>query len=630
MGAARKLLKYMRPYVFFAVIGPVFMALEVAMDLLQPNLMQRIIDHGIANQDSSYIIQMGMAMLLVAVVGVIGGVGSSIFASRAAANFAADVRVQVYDKTKRLSSRNIDQLGTGKLITILTNDIQTLQQATLMTLRVFVRGPLLFIGSITVIWLTTRELFPVLLIAIPLLLVNLYFFTMQSGRLYLKVQEAMDKVNSKLQETLSGIRVIKAFDHQDYEKADFQKVNDHLMRRNMTAEQLIFILMPIMMLIINMAIVGGLWLGGAKVYLGQIQVGKIVAFINYLNIMMMGLMASSNVIMLIARAFSSAGRIVEVLETEIDIEDGVINKGTARNQKLGDDIEGARAEETNIKYINSENIEKLEKLGKTETVSTVEGHKENYEKEAYVLEFVDVTFAYGDGKDSCEPVLKNINLKIKKGETIGIIGPTASGKSSLIKLIPRLYDPQEGRIYLDGRDVRDYPLTELRSRIAMVPQKAQLFSGTIRYNLEFGKDPITDEDISRTLDRAAAREFVDRLEAGYDYVLNQGASNLSGGQKQRLAMARAFIREADIIILDDATSAIDALSEAQVRRALAQDFPDQTKIIISAKISSILDADQIILLKEGQVVGQGKHEDLLATNKLYQEIYDLQLGRGGA
>ncbi|MBO0991954.1 ABC transporter ATP-binding protein [Bacillus sp. SD088] len=574
MKEIKKLLKFIKPYTVFAILGPLLMCMEVAMDLLQPTFMQKMIDVGIANQDNGYVIKLGLITLVSAFIGLIGGAGSSVYAAKAAVHFSTDIRRAVFKKTERFSNQNTDAFGTGKLMTILTNDISTMQQAVIMTLRIFVRGPLLFIGSIVIVWFTARELFPILLVSIPILVALIYFFSVKSGKLFTKVQKAMDQVNTKLQEMLAGIRVIKAFDRHEYEKGRFKTVNDLLTKRNMTAEQLILTLMPMMMLVVNMGIIAGLWLGVIKMNEGILQVGVILAFINYLNIMMNGLMSSSHVLMQIARSFPSAERIVQVLDTEIDI---------------------------------------------TESAHSVAGHMIEGD-----IEFRDVFFSYSKNG---EYVLKNISFTAKAGETIGIIGATGSGKSTLVKLIPRLYDPDSGEILIDGINVKDLPLETLRSAIGFVPQKAMLFSGTIKENFQFGKEDVTEEDMDVAAQSAAASEFIDRLDGKYEHLLMQGATNLSGGQKQRLSMARAFIRDPKMVVLDDSTSAIDALSEFAVQEALGRNFSATTVLIIASKISSIIDADQILVMEDGTIEANGTHDELLLKSDVYRNIYYSQSGK---
>ncbi|MGE8080783.1 ABC transporter ATP-binding protein [Peribacillus loiseleuriae] len=574
MKSLKKLLQYVKPYTLFAILGPFLMCIEVAMDLLQPTIMQHIIDVGIANQDNAYVVKLGLLMLLTAFVGLIGGAGSSIYSTKAAVHFATDIRRDVFRKTEQFSNQNTDSFGTGKLITIVTNDIAAVQQALMMTLRVFVRGPLLFIGSVVIVWFTARELFPVLFVAIPILIAFIYYFSAKSGKLFAKVQKAMDQVNTKLQETLAGIRVIKAFDRQDYEKENFKTVNNLLMKRNMSAEQVILTLMPIMLFVVNIGVVAGLWMGAIKVNEGTLQVGVILAFINYLNIIMNGLMTSSHVLMQITRSFTSADRIHQVLDTEIDI-----------------------TEPESLVFLPA-----------------IRGE----------VEFKQVNFSYSKNG---EYVLKNISFQAKAGEKIGIIGSTGSGKSTLVKLIPRLYDPDSGAILIDGVNIKEYSLEKLRTAIGFVPQKATLFSGTIEENLRFGKEEATTLEMESVAQSAAASEFINRFEGKFAHELMQGATNLSGGQKQRLSMARAFIRKPKILILDDSTSAIDALSESAVQEALKQDYSDTTVFIISAKISSIMDADQILVVDDGRIEASGTHEELLAKSRVYRDIYITQSGK---
>jgi ATP-binding cassette, subfamily B, multidrug efflux pump len=577
MKSVKKLLPYMKPYTLVALFGPFLMTIEVAMDLLQPSIMQKMIDEGITNHDQGYVIKFGLFMLLSAIIGLIGGAGSGIYASKAAVHFSSDVRRDVFKKMEQFSNQNTDSFGTGKLITIVTNDITAIQSAITMTLRIFVRGPLLFIGSVAIVWMTARELFPILLVAIPILILLIYYFSKKSSELFANVQKAVDKVNTKLQETLAGIRVIKAFDREDYEKKQFLQINELLTKRNLSSEQVVFTLMPLMLFIVNVGIIFGLWFGAIKVNEGTLQVGVILAFINYLNIMLNGLMSSSNVLMQIARAFSSADRIVDVLDTEIAI--------TEPDQP----------------------ISQREVCGE--------------------VEFKNVNFSYSKNGEN---VIKDITFKANAGEKIGIIGPTGSGKSTLMKLIPRLYDPDSGTIFLDGIDSKVYSLQNLREAISFVPQKAMLFSGSIEENLRYGKDASSTTDMIAACEAAAAQEFIDKLEDGFSHPLMQGATNLSGGQKQRLSMARAFIRGPSILVLDDSTSAIDAISEEKVQQALKQNYPKTTVFIISSKISSIVDADKILVMEDGMIEAIGTHQELLRKSKLYQDIYISQTGKEDA
>ncbi|ABY43469.1 ABC transporter related [Bacillus mycoides] len=574
MKSFRKLLQYLKPYMFFAIIGPLFMVLEVAMDLIQPTIMQHIIDVGIANRDLNYVIKMGLLMIGAAAIGLVGGLGCMMYSTKAAVNFATDIRKDVFAKIETFSSKNRDSFGTGKLLTIVTNDITSIQSAMTMTLRVLVRGPLLFIGSIIIVFVTARDLFPILLVVVPVLLVAIVLIAGQSSGSFKRVQEALDKVNTKLQENLSGVRVIKAYVRQKYEIAQFEKVNTSLTEINIRAIQIISLMMPIIMLVVNSGIVATLWIGGEKVFNGTLQVGAILAFINYLNIILMSLMSISMVFIQIARAFPSADRVQQVLHTEVDI--------------------------------------------------TTEGDVYEPKQVGGNVEFKNVSYSYTKNN---EYVLKDISFTVRKGEKIGIIGSTGSGKSTLAKLLPRLYDVDQGEICIDDVNVKAYDLQKLRASIGFVPQKALLFSGSIEENLRYGKEDATYDELELASSSACATEFINKLEDSYEYNLTQGATNLSGGQKQRISIARALVRKPSILVLDDSTSAVDAKSEAVIQEALRTRYSGTTTFLIASKISSIIDADKILVLNNGELVGNGTHEALLATCEVYQEIY---LSQGGS
>lgn len=574
MKSFRELLQYLKPYMFFAIIGPLFMVLEVAMDLIQPTIMQHIIDVGIANRDLNYVIKMGLLMIGAAAIGLVGGLGCMMYSTKAAINFATDIRKDVFAKIETFSSKNRDSFGTGKLLTIVTNDITSIQSAITMTLRVLVRGPLLFIGSIIIVFVTARDLFPILLVVVPVLLAAIVLIAGQASGSFKRVQEALDKVNTKLQENLSGVRVIKAYVRQKYEISQFEKVNTSLTEINIRAIQIISLMMPIIMLVVNGGIVATLWIGGEKVFNGTLQVGAILAFINYLNIILMSLMSISMVFIQIARAFPSADRVQQVLHTEVDI----ITEGDVYEPKQ------------------------------------VDGN----------VEFKNVSYSYTKNN---EYVLKDISFTVRKGEKIGIIGSTGSGKSTLAKLLPRLYDVDQGEICIDDVNVKAYDLQKLRASIGFVPQKALLFSGSIEENLRYGKEDATYDELELASSSACATEFINNLDDSYQYNLTQGATNLSGGQKQRISIARALVRKPSILVLDDSTSAVDAKSEAVIQEALRSRYSGTTTFLIASKISSIIDADKILVLNNGELVGNGTHEALLATCEVYQEIY---LSQGGS
>lgn len=574
MQAIKQLGGFLGPYKFFTLIAPLLMVLEVTMDLLQPTIMQHMIDTGIANSDNPYVLKMFIWMLMSAVFGLVGGIGCSYYSSKAAIQFASDVRQSLFEKMMTYSAKERDAFTTGKLITILTSDVESVQRAFMMTLRIFVRGPLLFIGAVIIVFVTARELFSILLIIVPILIIAMYFFTKYSGVLYRRVQEAIDGVNTKLQENLAGIRVVKAFRRETQQIEQFSGLNDTLTKRFITAEQIVGVLVPFTMFVVNLAIVAALWLGAIKVEAGTLQVGVILAFINYLTIILNGLMTSSMVLMQIARAIPSGERIVDVLNKEVAVKEA--------ENPLTSPIQGA-------------------------------------------IDFHNVSYRY---YETAEDVLKNITFSVKPGQTVGLIGKTGSGKSTLVKLLPRLFDPTGGEIHLDGKPLKDYAISTLRNHIGFTSQKALLFSGAIDHNIRLGKEDATSEELQQALDAACATEFVDRLDKGLAYELSQGATNLSGGQKQRLALTRALVRQPAILVLDDTTSALDSASEKHVQQAIGNQYKDTTTFIVASKIASIQQADLILVVEDGEIVGQGTHQQLLQNNKPYQAIYASQQKAG--
>ncbi|QPQ35448.1 ABC transporter ATP-binding protein [Lysinibacillus sp. JNUCC-52] len=574
MQAVRQLGRFLGPYKFFTLIAPLLMVLEVTMDLIQPTIMQHMIDTGIANNDNPYVFKMFIFMLISAVLGLVGGLGCSIYSSKAAIHFASDIRQSLYEKMMTYSAKERDAFTTGKLITILTSDVESIQRAFMMTLRIFVRGPLLFIGAVVIVFVTARELFSILLVIVPILIIAMYFFTKYSGVLYRKVQEAIDGVNTKLQENLAGIRVVKAFRREKHQVEQFGDLNDALTKRFITAEQIVGVLVPFTMFVVNLGIVAALWLGAIKVEAGTLQVGVILAFINYLTIILNGLMSSSMVLMQIARALPSGERIVDVLNKEVAVQEAA--------QPITSSIQGT-------------------------------------------IEFQNVSYRY---YETSEDVLKNITFSVKAGQTVGLIGKTGSGKSTLVKLLPRLFDPTSGSILLDGKPLNQYALTTLREHIGFTSQKALLFSGSIEKNIRLGKEAATQEQLNQALEGACASEFVEKLERGLAHELSQSATNLSGGQKQRLALTRAFVRQPTILVLDDTTSALDSASEKHVQQAISEHFQETTTFIVASKITSIQQADLILVLEDGEIVGQGTHQQLLQSNQPYQAIYASQQKAG--
>lgn len=567
--------RYLAPYKAVAFLAPLFMVFEVTMDLIQPTIMQHIIDNGIAEGNTAYVIKMFIFMILAAIGGLIGGIGCSIFASRAAVNFATDLREAVFTATMFFSSKNKHDVGVGTLITNVTSDVETLQRAVMMTLKVFVRGPLLFVGAIIIVFMTARELFSLLLIIVPILMVLIILFTTLSGKVFGRVQKQMDRVNTFMQENLAGVRVVKAFNRSKHQIDHFTAINDKLADRSIRAEKVVGTLSPLSMFVINLGMMATLWLGVLKVEQGALEVGVILAFINYLTLIMNGIMSASNVLIQIARAVPSAKRVKRVLHTTTTIQ--------TPQQAVTTAIRGD-------------------------------------------MTFENVSFYY---YNKLEYVLQDISFHVKAGETLGVIGMTGSGKSSLARLIPRLYDVQKGQVRIDDVPVTQYDLQTLRDAIGFAPQQAILFSGTVAEQLWFGREDASPAQMNWALASSASLEFVERFDDQLDHHIDQGGRNLSGGQRQRLAMARAFIRQPSILILDDTTSAVDAVSERQIQTSIARDFAEATKVIIASKIASIQHADHILVLEDGHMVGYGTHAELLANNEVYQEIAATQQQQGG-
>lgn len=572
-----KLLKYLKPYWKAALIAPLFMVFEVFFDLLQPMLMQRIIDVGIASGDASYILTTGLLMIFVAVLGAFAGIGCVIFSTIAAQSFGADLRNDLFKKVQSLSYSNLDKLETGHLVTRLTDDVNQAQNLVMNMLRLLVRSPFLLIGALVMAYVTSPELAPIVLVVVPILLVVLGIIIKMTFPMFKKVQTKLDKVNATLQENLSGIRVVKAFVRKDYEIQRFKDFNGELTDVNIQASRRVALIFPFILLILNLGVVAVLWIGGLEVSYGNIEVGQIMAFINYLMQIMASLMIIGMVLMSVSKAEASSSRIIEVFGEEPAVRN-------PENPLADRPIRGD-------------------------------------------ITFNDVTFSF-DGSEG-DPVLKNLNLDIRSGETIAILGATGSGKSTLVQLIPRLYEATSGTITIDGIDIKAYDKDFLRRNIGLVHQKALLFSGSIENNIRYGKKEATDEEIRTAVEISQSAEFIDTFEQGLNTSVSQKGGNLSGGQKQRLSMARALVRKPPIIIFDDSTSAVDVQSEAKIQKGLKENLGHSTVIYVAQKITSIIDADKIIVLDDGKISGIGTHESLLANNPIYQDIFDSQIGREG-
>lgn len=554
-----------------AILAPLFMCVEVAMDLLQPTLMSQIIDIGIANHDMDYVLSAGGKMLAVAVVGLIGGIGCGLMSSIAAIHLAQSVREALFAKLQTFSFIELDRFKTSSLITRLTNDVTQVQQTVMMGLRVAVRAPLMCLGGIIMATLLSKELAVVFLAVIPLILLFVVLICLKTFPLFRGMQEKIDQVNKIMRENLLGIRVIKAFTMEDTQKKYFGEANDDLMGRSIKAQNITMLLMPIVMLIVNLSVVIVLWYGGQLANEGRIETGKIMAFINYLIQIMHSLMMVVMLVINFSRAKVSADRINEVLEVVPSIKDS----------------------------------------GEAKTI------------ESYDVEFRDVSFRYHPPGDY---VLKNISFNVEEGEKIGIIGSTGSGKSSLVGLISRLYDVSSGAVLIGGKDVRHLKLKDLREYMGVVLQESILFSGTIDENLRFGNEKSSTEEIEKATRDAQAYEFVSQKEEGYESIVEQRGKNLSGGQKQRLSIARTLLKNVHILILDDATSALDMRTEGRLQEALKERMTGKTVFTIAQRISSVVDSDKIIVLEDGEISGIGTHKQLLSSNDIYRSIAISQLG----
>lgn len=572
----KKLLSYLKPYWKAALLAPILMLIEVICDLSQPTLLASIVDNGVAKSNLPYILNTGVLMLGIALIGMAGGMGCSVASSIASQNFGASLRSAVFKKIQLLSPLNIDRFKTSSLVTRLTNDITQLQTVVLMSLRIMVRAPLLFIGGIIMAVSLNARLALILTVSIPLLAAVIYYRMKKSTPLFSYMQEKLDRVNAVIRENLSGIRLIKAFVRADHEKKRFATANDELMYATLRAFNLVITMMPIVMLIMNFSIVAVLWFGGWDIDRGNMEVGEIIAFVNYITQILFSLMMIGNILLFVSRASASAERVNEVLDTDIDIKN---------------------ADNPDFTPLSSGEVA-----------------------------FENVSFGYSGDKNQL--VLKEISFYAPSGKTIAILGSTGSGKSTLVNLIPRFYDVTSGQVTVDKRDVRSMDLATLRSGMGIVPQDTILFSGTIKDNIRWGKEDATDEEIIEAARVAQAHEFIMSFPEGYDTQLGQRGVNLSGGQKQRIAIARAIIKKPPILILDDSTSAVDVVTEQRIQKALKEFIRGSTIFIIAQRISSVMDADKILVLNEGRIEAEGTHEELLKSSPLYQDIYNSQLGEG--
>ena len=577
----KKLLVYLKDYKKESVLGPLFKLLEATFELIVPLVMAAIIDTGVATGDKSYIMKMCMVLVLLAVFGLTCSITAQYFAAKAAVGFATKLRHALFAHIESLSFTEMDTVGTATLITRMTSDVNQVQNGVNLVLRLFLRSPFIVFGAMVMAFTIDVKAALVFVVTIPLLSIIVFGIMLISIPLYKKVQSALDKVLGITRENLTGSRVIRAFNKEDDEKVHFNENNDLLTRAQIYVGKISALMNPLTYVIINGAIVVLVWTGAVRVDNGYITQGEVVALINYMSQILVELVKLANLIININKSIACGNRIQSIFEMQPSITDG-----------------------------SGQKVDKVQ----TDTA-------DRSEEAEYAVEFSHVGLTYAGAGDES---LTDIDFKVKKGETIGIIGGTGSGKSSVVNLIPRFYDVTSGFIKVDGKDVKDYPLEELRGKIGTVLQKAVLFHGTIRENLKWGNPDATEEDLNRAITVAQAKEFIDNKEGRLDFEIEQGGKNLSGGQRQRLTIARAVVKKPEILILDDSASALDFATDAALRKAIREMEGETTVFIVSQRAASIQHADRIVVLDDGKIVGLGTSEELLESCEVYQEIYNSQ------
>ena len=577
MNDFRRVLKYLSPYRKEAIMATILLALVVVTDLSIPRLVQVIIDQGVAAGDMPLIVRTSLLMIGASVLSAAFMVGNTIFAVRASKSFEADLRESLFKKIQTFSFGNLDDFTTGQLLTRLTSDINQIHMIVLMGLRMFTRAPLMFIGSVSIMFATNSRLASIMFVLLPLTIVLVAIFVRIVQPLFTRVQERLEYMNQVLQENLSGIRVVKSFVRRDHENQKFEGANVELYGTSLRVTQLLSVFFPIIMALLNLGTVAIIYYGGLQVFEGTASVGQIMAFINYLFSTMFPILMLSMMAGQVSAATASSRRIMQVLDSEPEVQD-------KPDAIALDEMKGR-------------------------------------------VVFEDVAFSYRD--DGGDPVLTGVSFAAEPGETVAILGSTGSGKSSLINLIPRFYDVSGGRVTIDGVDVRDLRMDDLRRHVGISLQEAVLFSGTIRDNIRYGLPDASDEEVVAAAKAAQAHEFITGFPEGYDTMVGQRGVNLSGGQKQRVAIARALLVRPTILILDDSTSAVDVETEALIEEALEELMKDRTSFVIAQRISTVLKADKIIVLDDGQVAAEGNHDTLMETSPIYREIYESQLGDGG-
>ncbi len=575
-----KVLRYLKPYWLFALLCPLAMILEVSMDLLQPTLMSDIVDNGIlgdaaADENLRYVLITGLKMLMFSLIGCFGGIASAAFGTAAAQKMGNDLRKDAFAKVMHMSFQQTDKFTTGSLVTRLTNDITAIQEFVAMSLRMFVRTGMQFIGGIAVILTLNVNFGIVLVISLPVQLIAVAIIMKKASPLFSIVQSRLDKVNSVVQENVSGARVVKAFTREEYEINRFDNANTDLMTTNLKVQKLLATLNPILMIIMNASVIAIIMIGGFQVEAKAMQVGEVMAAVTYITQILMSVMMVGMMFQQVSRSAASMKRVNEVLSTNPVISDG--------NKSADSDNSGT-------------------------------------------VEFRNVGFSYPGS--SGKPVLSGIDLKVGKGQMIAILGSTGCGKTSLVNLVPRFYDATNGDVLVDGVNVKDYDVDTLRSKIGVVLQKSELFSGTVAENIRWGCETATDEEVKTAAKIAQAEEFIDGFNDGYDTMISEKGASLSGGQKQRMAIARAIIKKPEILIFDDSTSALDLSTEAKLHKALRENLSGVTVIMIAQRIASVMRADKIAVLENGSICAFGTHKELMESSSVYRDIYYSQMKQG--
>ncbi len=575
-----KVLRYLKPYWFFALLCPLAMILEVSMDLLQPTLMSDIVDNGIlgdaaADENLRYVLITGLKMLVFSLIGCFGGIASAAFGTAAAQKMGNDLRKDAFAKVMHMSFQQTDKFTTGSLVTRLTNDITAIQEFVAMSLRMFVRTGMQFIGGIAVILTLNVNFGIVLVISLPVQLIAVAIIMKKASPLFSIVQSRLDKVNSVVQENVSGARVVKAFTREEYEINRFDNANTDLMTTNLKVQKLLATLNPILMIIMNASVIAIIMIGGFQVEAKAMQVGEVMAAVTYITQILMSVMMVGMMFQQVSRSAASMKRVNEVLSTNPVISDG---------------------------------------------------HKSADSDNSGTVEFRNVGFSYPGS--SGKPVLSGIDLKAEKGQMLAILGSTGCGKTSLVNLVPRFYDATKGDVLVDGVNVKDYDVDTLRSKIGVVLQKSELFSGTVAENIRWGCETATDEEVKTAAKIAQAEEFIDGFNDGYDTMISEKGASLSGGQKQRMAIARAIIKKPEILIFDDSTSALDLSTEAKLHKALRENLSGVTVIMIAQRIASVMRADKIAVLENGSICAFGTHKELMETSSVYRDIYYSQMKQG--